>query len=266
MKKFFSLIIATFCTLLVVAQESIPAHETFKIFSKTPNEERTINVWLPPNFDKNAQALPVLYMLDGGIEEDFVHVAQTVEKLVKSGSIKPIILVGIENTQRKRDLTGYTESKEGKKIAPEVGGSRDFRAFILLELFPEMNVRYNTLFSKRALMGESLAGLFVVETFLYLPYVFDIYIAFDPSLWWNSGILTREAPEILKQIPPDAKRRVWLAASDTQEIAPYVKTLSQQIKDIASHKIDHQFVDAPNESHGTIFKATKEQALIWAFN
>ena len=38
-----------------------------------------------------------------------------------------------------------------------------------------------------------LAGLFVVETFLHEPDLFDTYIAFDPSLWWNDAQLLRDA-------------------------------------------------------------------------
>ncbi len=69
--------------------------------------------------------VPVLYMPDGGIAEDFLHVAGLVQVSVGNGTMRPFLLVGIENTERRRDMTGPTDNAEDKKIAPRVGGSRD---------------------------------------------------------------------------------------------------------------------------------------------
>src|SRR5436189_1708338 len=98
------------CLLIITStnaqqNDSIPKHETFTIESKKVNETRVINVWLPSGYSSILDSLPVLYMLDGGIKEDFPHVANTLATLIKLKKIKPIILVGIENTQRRRDLT-----------------------------------------------------------------------------------------------------------------------------------------------------------------
>ena len=149
-------------------QDKIPVHESFSIESEQVGETRTINVWLPSDYNTNKDSLSVMYMADGGINEDFPHIANTIAELVKSKSIQPIILVGIENTKRRRDLTGYTEVEKDKEIAPVVGGSEKFRSFINDELFLEINKRYRTN-SKRGIIGESASGLFVVETFFLKP-------------------------------------------------------------------------------------------------
>ena len=108
-----------------------------------------------------------MYIADGGIiDEDFPHIANTIAELMKTKKIPPIILVGIANTQRRRDLTGPTEVAKDKEIAPIVGGSEKFRAFIKEELFPEINKRYRTT-NEKSIIGESLSGLFVVETFFF---------------------------------------------------------------------------------------------------
>src|SRR5262245_8520287 len=111
-------------------------------------------------------------MLDGGIKEDFLHIAGLVQVSVGNGTMRPFLLVGIENTQRRRDMTGPTENPEDKKIAPRVGGSAAFRAFIRQELMPQVKSRYRTT-GETAIVGESLAGLFVVETLLTEPDLFD---------------------------------------------------------------------------------------------
>ena len=88
-------------------QDPIPDHDNFKIESKQVNETRVINVWTPPSYENSTVSLPVIYMPDGGIKEDFPHIANTIAKLVQEKSIPPIILVGIENTERGRDFNWY---------------------------------------------------------------------------------------------------------------------------------------------------------------
>src|SRR4029079_2326729 len=105
--------------------------DTFTVHSKILSEERRINVYLPPAYGATpTTALPVLYMPDGGVAEDFIHVAGLVQVLTGNGTMRPFILVGIENTERRRDLTGPTENPEDRKIAPRVGGSAAFRKFL----------------------------------------------------------------------------------------------------------------------------------------
>ena len=143
--------------------------EMFTINSKILGETRRINVYMPPDYTKSADArLPVLYMPDGGIAEDFLHIAGLVQVSVGNSTMRPFLLVGIENTERRRDMTGTTENEEDKKIAPRVGGAGAFRKFIRNELMPEVKRRYRTT-DEKAIVGESLAGLFVVETFLLEP-------------------------------------------------------------------------------------------------
>ncbi|MEA2491348.1 MAG: uncharacterized protein QOH21_3140, partial [Acidobacteriota bacterium] len=133
--------------------------DTFTIGSKALAETRRINVYLPPGYNESTAPVPVLYMPDGGMAEDFLHVAGLVQISVTNGTMRPFLLVGIENTQRRRDMTGPTENAEDRKIAPVVGGSAAFRKFIREELMPEIRKRYRTT-SETAIVGESLAGLF----------------------------------------------------------------------------------------------------------
>src|SRR6476469_7419120 len=119
--------------------------ETFTIDSKILGEARRINVYLPPGYAGSPNMrLPVLYMPDGGMAEDFLHVAGLVQVSVGNGTMRPFLLVEIENTERRRDLTGPTENAEDRKIAPRVGGSEAFRKFIREELMPEVKRRYRT--------------------------------------------------------------------------------------------------------------------------
>ncbi len=247
-----------------IIEDSIPAHQTFTIKSKYVGETRIINVWMPSTYQSTSDSFPVMYMADGGIKEDFPHMANTLAKLIKSKSIPPMILVGIENTQRRRDLTGPTEIESDKTIAPIVGGSEQFRAFIAEEIFTEINQRYRTT-AKKAIIGESLAGLFVTETFLLKPEMFDYYIAFDPSLWWNDEFLLKSANQQLKKFPTTQKT-FWFTASGTKEILKSAKKLAKILKSENIKTVSWEYVPAPKEDHSTIFRAAKESALIWMWN
>ncbi|HVR95887.1 MAG TPA: alpha/beta hydrolase-fold protein, partial [Thermoanaerobaculia bacterium] len=143
-----------------IAEKAAPLvlGETFTIDSTALGETRRINVYLPPGYaDSPAARLPVLYMPDGGMAEDFLHIAGLVQISVTNGTMRPFLLVGIENTQRRRDMTGPTENEEDKKIAPRVGGSEAFRRFLREELMPQVKARYRTT-QETAIVGESLAG------------------------------------------------------------------------------------------------------------
>lgn len=260
----FILVALTSCSNASKPNDPIPKHETFKIQSKQVGEKRVINVWTPENYKTSKDSLPVMYMADGGIKEDFPHIVNTLAKLIKEKKIKPLLLVGIENTQRRRDLTGFTEVAKDKEIAPVVGGSDKFRAFIKEELFPEINKRYRTT-TEKSIIGESASGLFVMETFFLAPEMFDNYIAFDPSLWWNNHYLVRTAKEHLANFP-STEKRIWFAGSNAEDVSPYTKELAEILKAENLTNIKWKFSDEPKEKHTTIFRATKEKAIIWTLN
>lgn len=226
--------------------------DTFKVSSKALNETRRINVYLPPGYRESREMrLPVLYMPDGGIAEDFLHIAGLVQVSVGNGTMRPFILVGIENTERRRDLTGPTQNENDKKIAPRVGGSAAFRRFIRDELMPQIEARYRTT-TETAIVGESLAGLFIVETLLLEPDLFDTYIAFDPSLWWNDQKLIDGAADRLRAIPKREKR-LFLATSNEKTIVDATHRFTAVLARSAPRGLQWHYEKMPQEKHSTIY-------------
>ncbi|MBD0320195.1 MAG: alpha/beta hydrolase [Gemmatimonadetes bacterium] len=224
--------------------------ETFTIESRVLGETRRINVYAPPGYAESPETqVPVLYMPDGGMAEDFLHVAGLVQVSVGNGTMRPFLLVGIENTQRRRDLTGPTESAEDRKIAPRVGGSEAFRRFIRDELMPEVGRRYRTT-DETAIVGESLAGLFVVETLFAEPALFDHYVALDPSLWWNNEELVKRAGERLRAAP---RASLYLATSDEPGILAPTERLVAALRANPSAGLRWHYEPMPEEKHSTIY-------------
>lgn len=244
------------------AQPAAPAvkSDTFLLTSTVLSETRRINVFAPSGHGgKEGAPLPVLYMPDGGQAEDFPHVAETVQALVAAGRMMPVLLVGIENTERRRDLTGPTTVENDKKIAVRVGGSAAFRQFIRSELMPHIAANYRVTADK-GIVGESLAGLFIVETLLTEPDLFDRYVAISPSLWWNDEALVRAADARIKALPAKPKK-IFLTSADEENIVPGTARLAASLLAHAPAGVSLSFKPMPKEHHDTIYRASEAVAL-----
>ena len=167
-----------------------PAESKFTIKSSVLGEERTILVRAPAGSDTNNRSYPVLYMTDG--DAHMGHTASTVEFLARNGRISKLIVVGIPNTDRTRDLTP-TKATD----MPTTGGADTFLKFIETELFPEIEKRYRVQ-PYRILAGHSFGGLFTIHAMIARPELFHSYIAVSPSLQWSEQATLKRAEEFLK--------------------------------------------------------------------
>ena len=112
---------------------------------------------------------------------------------------------------------------------------------------PEIKKRYRTT-DETAIVGESLAGLFVVETFLLEPDLFDTYIAFDPSLYWNNQKLVNDAAKTLRS-RPDLKKTLYFAQSSDGDAQRFADILGKN----APAGINWHYEKMPEEKHSTIY-------------
>ena len=97
------------------------------------------------------------------------------------------------------------------------------------------------------------------------PDMFDNYIAMDPALWWNNKYLIKSAKEHLDKFPKDEKR-IWFAGSSAEDISETVSKTADifQVENLPN--IKWKYSPEPKEKHKTIFRATKEKAIIWTLN
>ncbi len=242
------------------ATETLLPHETFTLDSRVLGETRRINVYTPPEYaSATSTRYPVLYMPDGGVEEDFPHVARTVDTAIRAGEMRPLILVGIENTERRRDMTGPTEVEEDRKIAVHVGGSAGFRAFLRDELMPAIDARVRGN-GVTGIVGESLAGLFIVETFLLEPEMFDVYVALSPSLWWNAQSLLRSAGERLRG-GADWSATFYFSIAGDDDLGDAGEMLAAALRQDAPERLTWFYEPMLAERHSTIYRAASPIAL-----
>jgi predicted alpha/beta superfamily hydrolase len=173
------------------------------IYSKILGEKRKIRIQVPSGSNKH-EAYPVLYVLDG--EAQHVLAAGQVQYLSESYKILPdMIVVGIDNTDRMRDLTPTKPlTADGKKDTAanspfrNTGGGEKFLQFIKEELMPFIESRYKT-GPYRMLTGHSLGALMALHCLANHPDYFNAYIAISPSLQWDNNTMLTAITEGLKK-------------------------------------------------------------------
>ncbi|HVX51015.1 MAG TPA: alpha/beta hydrolase-fold protein, partial [Chitinophagaceae bacterium] len=173
------------------------------LYSGILHEERKIWVHVPESYRQadtnNRQKYPVVYLLDG--DAHFFSVAGMIHQLsaVNGNTISPeMIVVGIPNTDRTRDLTPTHVASDPPYMdsASSVtsGGGEQFVAFIEKELVPHIDSLYPAA-PYKVLIGHSFGGLTVINTLMHHTSLFNAYVAIDPSMWWDNMRLLKEVQE-----------------------------------------------------------------------
>lgn len=196
-------LLSVFAVLLLISSAAIaqPAAGTVKRFSlksEVLGEERVVLVRTPVGYETNNLKYPVLYMTDG--DGHMGHTASTVEFLARNGRISDLIVVGVTNTDRTRDLTPAKSTEKnpaGELRFPTAGGADNFLKFFETELIPEIEKQYRVQ-PYRIFAGHSLGGLFAIHAMITKPGLFNSYVAVSPSLQWENAEALKRAEDFLK--------------------------------------------------------------------
>ena len=224
--------------------------KTIHINSTILEEERILNIYLPNGYsDDSSKRYPVIYLLDGSKDEDFIHVSG----IVQFGSFSWInmipesIVVGISNVDRKRDFTYPSQNRLDQKEFPTAGASGKFIEFIEKELQPLIDSAYQTS-PVKTLIGQSLGGLLATEVLFEQPQLFDNYIIVSPSLWWDDeNILDREVPLL------DGVKAVYIAGGKEGALMERTaKALYNKLDDSENDKLDLFYEFFEDKTHGDI--------------
>lgn len=241
-----------------------------KIQSMELGESRTLNIYLPEGYDKNDTVhYPVVYLLDGSADEDFIHIAGLYQFNSFSwiNRVPKSIIVGIATVDRRRDFTFPTLIKEDKEKYPSTGHSDKFIAFIEKELQPFIERKYHTNSSK-TLIGESLGGLLATEILLKKPALFNKYIIVSPGIWWNNGsILNLDSEVLQKEFRQQTNVYIGVGKEGlTPTQIPRVmevdaNLLAEKIRNTKSNSVHVYFDYLPDENHATIMHQAVYNAL-----
>ncbi len=268
MKNAFAFLLLLLAPLLSAAQSKpFVLGEIHELHSKILGEDRTLNIYLPEGYNpKDTVRYPVIYLLDGSANEDFIHIAGLVQynSFEWIARVPKSIVVGIATVDRRRDFTFPSAVAADKKRFPTAGHSDRFISFIEQELQPFIARKFKTN-SGKTLIGQSFGGLLATEILFRKSTLFDTYLIVSPSLWWNDGSLL-DAP-LPKAFPRPV--RVYIAVGKeglTPSEKPHVmevdaNLLAEKIRNAKIPEMKLFFDYLPEENHATIL----HQAVLNAF-
>jgi len=249
----FSLVVAMNYNNLE-AQETRPLSigETLEIDSDILGEKRTLNIYLPLGYDNSQNvSYPVIYLLDGSIDEDFLHIVGLVRFFEIQMGFPKTIVVGIGNVDRKRDFTFHTDIASLTKSYPTTGKSALFIDFIGKELKPFIQNKYKT-GKEEILIGQSLGGLVATEIFFKKPGLFNNYIIVSPSLWWDNESLLKDGKTLLDTHLDNKVKVTVLVGKEGKQMEDDAQALAVMLQDSKLKKLDVDFILMPKEDHATI--------------
>jgi len=219
-------------------------HTQYKINSLVLGEERTVLVRVPANYEMTNERFPVVYMTDAHPPQNAM-MAGIIEQQAWSGMMPEMILVGIQNTNRSRDLTPVDDGKGG-----QVGGGAKFLQFIESEVIPLVEKNYRTQ-PFRIFAGHSLGGLFAVYAFTARPDLFNAYIAASPVLGYADNFTIKRAEELFKQ-NKEWKKTMFLGIGDEPEYIGGFNAFQSLLKKMKPKDFEYEFREFKDENHGSV--------------
>jgi predicted alpha/beta superfamily hydrolase len=159
--------------------------------SRIFNNTRLLRVWLPPDYDGwGATRYPILYLNDGQNLFDPVtafagvhwRVGETATRLIGEQRIRPLIIVGIDNTKNRANEYIPYKSKDPRVLSAR---GKCYPEFLHREVMPLIEERYAVLKGPEntGLGGSSLGGLITLYTHIAAPGVFGRALIESPSLF-----------------------------------------------------------------------------------
>ena len=256
------------------------------IYSEILDENREVWIHAPRgSFMGSETNHPVLYLLDGPAH--FYSVVGMVDQLSNYGNTKlpEMIIVAIRNTDRTRDLTPTHSMKSpfssDASFLKNSGGGEKFNDFIEKELIPYIDKNYATT-PYRTYIGHSFGGLAVINTLLTRPYLFDNYIAIDPSLWWDDQLLLKKSETLLDKEQYENKSLYLGIANtladnieyetrykDTTEFSIHMKSILQfanKVDSFSDNGFQFDWKYYKDDSHNSVPLITEYDGLRFLFS
>lgn len=240
--------------------EPIVIGSAHRINSTVYGDEQILTVRLPRGYAENPdKTYPVLFSVDGGPDQDFELLSGIAAEAEFSTSFEPFVLIGVKTKERSKQLTpelkrlplAQLKASFGDRMVP--GGAGKFREYLAQDVIPWVKKRYRT--DRTIVTAASLGGLFVLDTFLERPELFDDYIALTPSVWWDDGRIVDDAAQKLRSHAP-SDRRLYLTMGDEgvgNRTGTWLSTLVKALETNSPQGLKWAFVDrSTSEEHRTM--------------
>ncbi len=253
--------IAASAETALAAASPVSIGSQYTIRSEILGADRNITAYLPASYDASEKKYPVLYLVDGGVAQDYHPITGLASLAGLTGMMREFIVVGVETVNRRYELTSPSSRARDLEVADPNGGSADFRRFMLEEVRPAVNTAFRTT-GETAIIGESVAGVFIAETFLTAPESFDHYISVSLSMWWDDMGLAKSAPELLEGHDYAGAKSFYLTVADEGgEHREGVDKLVAALEATTPEGLTWWYEPMEGEHHHTIYNPASLKAL-----
>ena len=230
--------------------------EIIEVNSEILQESRNIFIYTPAGYEESNMKYPTLYVTDGA--ENYLISTAIVNFLSRIQRIPPMIIVGIPNVDRNRDLSplfieGTSDQGEGD----------NFLNFLKDELIPYLDNTYRTN-NYRILFGHSLGGIFANYTLITKPELFNAYITASPYLMYNDGFILKEAESKIDNLLK-SRNQLYIALGNEPAYHESLNKYTALLKDKAKTlKWDYQIFN--KEDHNSIPVITLLEGLKYVYS
>jgi len=232
------------------------------------DRERTIRVYLPPNYHTSTDNYPVLNMHDGqNLFDDQTSYAgewgvdESLERLSKENGLE-LIVIGIDNGQelRMKELSPWTNTDYG-----EAEGEQ-YMNFIVSVLKPYIDSHYRTLKDREntGLMGSSMGGLISHYGIFKYPEIFSKAGIFSPSYWFSDDVYTFSNPQLLN---PMSRLYFLMGGEEGKQSIENLNKMMIQLLDADLEnkaKLKSKIVEG-GEHNEQFWRSEFSEAILWLY-
>jgi len=227
----------------------------FTINSNHLDDTREVWVSLPKYYHQNKYKCHTLYLFDGdNIQSNETIKAIRNELFECGGYIEPLIIVGVEQKVRNRELSPY--------------GSRGkvFQEFIESELIPCIESSYSTN-GDRIIAGHSLGGYYALHLWMKSN-LFSSCFAFSPAIYNNENRITKDIVEYLEANQP--KGHVYVnngtQGNTERRIKEYIEELKSAFTTHGNQDLYFKYDEHEGQGHNFTPMLGLADALLFHFS
>lgn len=238
--------------------------DAFRLESVSLGRGFDIYVRLPPDYDPDGPAYPVVYLLDGDSLFPILaanHLFLTYDEGLPEAVVVGIAYGGFDASLNRRGLD-FQSPDEGLPL--DRAGAEAFHTVLTDELIPIIEARFNADPKRRILFGQSRGGNLVLYSAVAHPDVFWGRIASNPSLTPGMGsIVGRAAPggrDDLRVVVTSGERD---RADLRPEAALWVETWSSRNADKRPWQV--RLIPIAGGTHAANAPDAYRAAILWLF-
>lgn len=258
--------------------------EVHRLHSRVLQRDYELYLALPPP-GRPGTRYPMLFVTDAPVAFPVIHAMA--RRLGHEGpQAQQMVLVGLSyalgdspTVSRNRDYTPRQRASSAQDSSLRYGEAEAYVRFLREEVLPYLEAQVPQADpGRRYFAGHSYGGLFGAHVLLHHPDLFQRYILSSPSLWFDQGLVLREAEQLVAR-RSTLKAQVLLMAGAKEQEAPGrrprpgeeadgdivgdTRRFERALRQLPGMQVQRQII--ADEDHLSVFPSAMVRGLRWAF-